>query len=89
MQIIHRSLKTYSGATSTLLQSQYKHNLNRKQQILFANITQVTQRTFSGATSFLLLQNIIFNSNHLCYHPEKKLKFGTCWHRHLLSKTNY
>lgn len=57
MQFKQKSLKTYSGVTSTLLQRQYKHNLKRKQQIIYVDYTQVTHKTFSDANlkySFLL-----------------------------------
>lgn len=52
MQFKQKSLKTYSGVTSALLQRQYKHNLKRKQQIIYMYVdyTQVTHKTFSDAT---------------------------------------
>lgn len=50
MQFKQKSLKTYSGVTSTLLQRQYEYNLKRKQQIIYVDYTQVTHKTFSDAT---------------------------------------
>lgn len=64
MQFKQKSLKTYSGVTSTLLQRQYKHNLKRKQQIIYVDYTQVTQCLFLMQLKVFILTTKIEFSFH-------------------------